>query len=115
MYAFCINLLFILKYGDDVKTLSSSVNPMDEPTHLATFCNRVLPRIFKNKEGENVTLGRKIVHSEERHDFYYSQNIIWMIKWRKCYGRSYGTYCNHLNPIQFLIEKIRKREATWVN
>jgi hypothetical protein len=82
MYAFCTNLFCILKYGDDVKTLSSSVNPTDEPIFLTTFCKRVIRRIFKNKGGrrERVTLGRRIVHSEERHNFFSSQNNIWVIK-----------------------------------
>jgi hypothetical protein len=92
-----------VKYGDDVKILSSSVNPLVEPTLLTTFCNSILRRIFKNKVGGGggVTLGRRIVHSEEQRDFCSSQNNIWVIKCRKYYGRQYGTYCSHLIPYNF--------------
>jgi hypothetical protein len=46
------------------------------------FENRVLRRIFGPKRGE-VTEGGKKLYNEELHNFYYSPNIIRMLKSRR--------------------------------
>jgi hypothetical protein len=46
---------------------------------MRVFQNRILRRIFGPKRDE-ATGDRRKLHNEYRHDMYFSENIIWMIK-----------------------------------
>jgi hypothetical protein len=83
-----------------------------EGHRLRVFENRVLSRIFDQKEDEVIGEWRKL-HSEELHDLCSSPNISWQIKIKENeVGGTCGTHGRGQESVQGFGGKSRRKETT---